>query len=191
MSSESDVYFFGCWREKGHYLYRPDGTAMQRDFPVAGVRSLDTVFCPGRREGYYGTPEGAQEQSLSRVVHVDGWTVLAFWDRSLDRRYGSNGAFLARGTFDFQQMRLIAKRFFPTVLERVETAAPLRCVEGSHLRHAAVTYETLAEWERLNTAAAVPVLAEALRQAWAADSRLREEIRWEAMKRRAKDGKEP
>ncbi len=61
-----------------------------------------------------------------RLVHVQGWTALAFWDRSSDRRGGSNSAILAAGTLDFEAMVAIAADNFPSVWARITTAFEVR-----------------------------------------------------------------
>jgi hypothetical protein len=50
-----------------------------------------------------------QEEGKATLTHIKGWTVLAFWDRSGDQRYGSNSAFLARGHLTFEEMIAKAK----------------------------------------------------------------------------------
>ena len=71
-------------------------------------------------------PSAVREpQNRGRLVHRDHWTVLAFWDRTADQRYGSNAAFLAKGTHDFVVMCEIARRHFPTVWARITASEPM------------------------------------------------------------------
>lgn len=110
---ETRVFYFGCCSESGHYLWRPgprpylcDGATLRHGQPW-GAR-IDASLCV----------RGVQVEGLALIHHKDGWTALAFWDRSVDTRPGSNSVFLADGTHTFDQMVAIAKEHFPTVWQR-------------------------------------------------------------------------
>lgn len=119
-------YFFGCWTRVGHYLHEPGGKSVSQAGPFWWTE-LDGQYCPGLARPRSGPrPE---PQSACRVTHANGWTVLAFWDRSVDGRLASNGAFLAEGTLDFAGMLALAREHFPAIVERVERAAPLHLAE--------------------------------------------------------------
>lgn len=61
-------------------------------------------------------PEAAQGQAA--LVRVNGWTVLAYWDRSGDSRPNSNSAFAAKGDHSFDDMIAAAEDQYPWVFER-------------------------------------------------------------------------
>jgi hypothetical protein len=70
---------------------------------------LDNKLCPS----HSASPEG-----VAQLHHKDGWTALAFWDRSVDSRPGSHSTFFTEGTHDFTAMVEICKRDFPEVWAR-------------------------------------------------------------------------
>src|SRR5690349_12595926 len=89
-----DAYYFGCVGECGHRLWdsllrrRPWFEA--RDGLPWGNR-IDGGLCSIRTR----TP------GIARLHHTDGWTALALWDHSIDKRPGSNSVFVFRGTLTF------------------------------------------------------------------------------------------
>ena len=58
------------------------------------------------------TPEGFPW----RREELDGWTALAFWDRSLDHRRNSNSAFFWKGDHNFYQMLTEFERVLKVVI---------------------------------------------------------------------------
>lgn len=104
------VIYFGCWGGPGHYPWGPG----QRSLPLSTLERLpwgygvDSGLCPKKDE----------TQGRALLHHKGGWTALAFWDRSVDTRPGSNSAFLADGDFNFDAMVEKAKASFPQVWER-------------------------------------------------------------------------
>lgn len=125
-----DVYYNGCWGETGHYLWdrtRRKAYSVPADFPVA-PHVLDSGFLP---------PGQPQVEGRATLCHVNGWTVLAFWDRSVDTRGKSNSAFVARGTLDFDAMVAAAKAAFPSVWGRFGFEVRLADVPAGRSRAAA------------------------------------------------------
>lgn len=49
---------------------------------------------------------------------MPGWTMLTFWDRTIDERSGSNSAFILRGRLTFEETVTIAKAIFPKIWSR-------------------------------------------------------------------------
>jgi hypothetical protein len=114
-------FYFGCWHGAGHYLHTPGGNTMSErripeDFPIEH-RALDACLLP---------PNQPQTEGLATLCHLNGWTILAFWDRSVDTRPGCNSAFLARGTYTFETMVGIAKDQFFEVWNRFKFDVRLR-----------------------------------------------------------------
>ena|ERR1019366_3343006 len=111
------VYYFGCNEQAGHYMHEPNMVH----------RSVDTE----RGRFLYDNPWGLyidgdlcmegkrQIEGEALIHHKDDWTAMAFWDRSVDTRPGSNSVFLAEGTFNFDEMMALAKEYFPQVLNRI------------------------------------------------------------------------
>ena len=129
-------YYFGCVDHPGHFLFVSDGSERgfrpcrwnetPEPFGVDG-RKLDGGYAPGPRKADWWYPDGAyQIQSLGQLHHVDGWTVLSMWDRSVDARMGCNSSFLIRGKHTFNEMVALAAKHFPEVWKRINDAAPVR-----------------------------------------------------------------
>jgi hypothetical protein len=93
--------YFGCFGSTGHRFveFDTDGLPVMVPFTRAVI---DLPWSPDqidgklakRTRGKYG-PDAAEEQMQGRGVlhHRNGWTALAFWDRSIDHRPGSNSVF--------------------------------------------------------------------------------------------------
>lgn len=114
------VFYFGCHREAGHYWWRP-GMRSLRSEETAGVPWgywVDSILCPGyvKNEPYRRSKPEIEGEAL--LHHKDGWTALAFWDRSVDKRGGCNSNFFAEGTHSFDEMVKIAQEHFPEVWKR-------------------------------------------------------------------------
>ncbi len=117
MSTLSGSFYFGCWHGAGHYLHSPGGrkcweAAVPADFPCR-ITALDTGFLP---------PGQGQKEGRASLWHGNGWTILAFWDRSVDTRSGCNSAFIFRGTHDFNAMLALAEMDYPEVCKRFKFA---------------------------------------------------------------------
>jgi hypothetical protein len=125
INPDRDLFYFGCWNEPGHHLWTrhrrfasgPD--ACPESF--SNGKHLDTGFCPkpgarsARNERYYSGP---QTEGSAALHHLDGWTILSFWDRSVDKRGGCNSAFVVRGEHTFEDVVGLAKTWFPSVWAR-------------------------------------------------------------------------
>lgn len=95
-----------------------------RDGGPWSAREIDGNFAPGawrRRDAT--VPEQYQPEHVACLYHRDGWTMISFWDRSMDHRFSSNGNFIVEGTHDFDTACTLAREVFPSVWDRV---APLQ-----------------------------------------------------------------
>lgn len=110
------MFYYGCYNHEGHYLYNDHGRTVKEVSTPFKYTALDGGFCPG----------GGQEEGKARLAHDQGWTVLSFWDRSLDNRRGSHSTFVMQGTWNFEQMVETAARRFPTVWHRITKKFPVR-----------------------------------------------------------------
>jgi hypothetical protein len=108
------IFYFGCWHVIGHRLVDGSGRTccgrLPTDFPV-NPEAIDSTFLP---------PLLPQVEGRGHLSHVNGWTLLAFWDRSIDRRGKSNSLFLARGIHTFEEMVNRCRAAFPTVWSRFD-----------------------------------------------------------------------
>lgn len=115
-----ECYYFGCWDRVGHFLFAADG---RRIHCFAGVGILPCGLpkdFPVRAETLDGGLLGYEEQVEGRTVvtHIRGWTILSFWDRSVDERPGCNSNFVMRGNLSFADALDAARTTFPKVIRR-------------------------------------------------------------------------
>lgn len=109
--SEGWVYF-GCGRGSGHYTFSETGRSVPWE--------LDRLLC--RFDGKL-PPQPELEKDLYRPVfsRLGGLrrSSIAWWDRSVDKRPGSNSVVFAPGlTIEAADMLAEAKRRFPWVFAR-------------------------------------------------------------------------
>ena len=117
-----DVLYFGCIGRAGHFLWSREGTGRpctdRRDRELAQrLGGLDGALCWNSKSGRY-SHERDETEGLAFVTHREGWTALAFWDRSVDGRGACNSAFLAEGTLTFAQIVRHARLRWPEVWAR-------------------------------------------------------------------------
>jgi hypothetical protein len=111
------VYYFGCIDTTGHYMHpsTPAQTLEERRavseliYTNPWRANIDSGLCP----------VGPEIEGLAVLRQKDGWTVLSFWDRSVDHRGKSNSNFLAQGIFTFDEMIGLAQEHFPQVMKRL------------------------------------------------------------------------
>lgn len=125
-----DVWYFGCcpraWSEAGHFLWnRPDGDRTPyraRPMPF----ELDGPWCPHT--------DGRQSEGPARITRWrravpamlpaslpeerPTWTIVSWWDRSVDTRPGSHSTLVAAGDWPFDMMMAVARQKFPAVFAR-------------------------------------------------------------------------
>jgi hypothetical protein len=117
MDSYPVIYYFGALsRRGGHFLFAPGQKPASSEKKTLPWPDVDAVLCPGYVAG--GTPEAVQIEGRALLHHRDGWTALAFWDRSVDARFGANSVFIAKGDHDLASMTELARRYFPDVWGR-------------------------------------------------------------------------
>ena len=105
------MYYFGAWGSPGHSLFDKTGASAWQEkskFPVSLYRKLDGGYAPADTD----------KEGIANLTFVGGYTILAFWDRSFDKRGGSNSAFLQEGMHTFDEMVTQAKKDFSVVWAR-------------------------------------------------------------------------
>jgi hypothetical protein len=116
------VLYFGCHRESGHYFWKP-GMRDRDCYPPQPLpwQHVDMALCPGVTdpEHPHRNRTRPEVQGEAALHHKDGWTALAFWNRSVDTRPASNSAFIAEGEHDFETMMQLARDHFPEVVRRL------------------------------------------------------------------------
>lgn len=123
---EDVMYYVGCQRESGHYLFKGGGHSGSLDFnSTPWGYSADGGLAPAVRTK--SRSGGGREyigreapQGVCAVHHKEGWTAIAFWDRSIDGRPHSNSGFFAMGQYSFDEMIQLAKKHYPSVMERFD-----------------------------------------------------------------------
>ena len=122
MNKIEECYYFGCDGKPGHYLFHEgrhevwNESKLPKDFPVRTM-SLDGGLLP---------PNLPQDQGKATLVRLGGWTILTFWDRSVDTRGGCNSSFVIPAELDFEQAKEVAQERFPWVWERFKFEVILR-----------------------------------------------------------------
>ncbi len=113
------LLYFGCIGDAGHHLWVSESrqvaniTALRRYHPLPGVsedflRHIDQTFCPS-----VSVPDG-----VYRVSYVPPFRIIAWRDRSVDSRSGSNSALLGVGYETAEELIGEARQQFPSVISR-------------------------------------------------------------------------
>lgn len=114
------LLYFGCIREKGHYLFSGDSpgcnianrSSLERLVGIAGVtdsflHTIDGTYVP------FDTRQGAY-----KVSTVPPFLIVAWNDYTIDTRPGSNSVFLGIGYASDVEMINDAINHFPSVMKR-------------------------------------------------------------------------
>lgn len=127
------VYYFGCitGSSAGHYMqaskHQPDVSQIDRRRTHAFVydnpwgAKVDSGLCIGYNVSKtFGSDQTEGRALVHHIVSKAGvpFTALAFWDRSVDDRKGSNSVFIAGDNCTFDEMIALAKFHFPHVMAR-------------------------------------------------------------------------
>lgn len=122
--TEPIALYFGCargvWdRDVGHFWYGQNGRRLGLSSP-AGVpwQKVDGALAP--REPNY--PRGEKPEGVAALHHKDGWTALAFWDRTGDSRGNSSSTFFFEGEMSFDVALVVAREKFPALFARFDRA---------------------------------------------------------------------
>lgn len=123
----NELFYLGCYGRSGHYLHTPD---MDH---VYGLRAH------GWLEGLDGAlaPEGDETQFKAKFWRLTGYTptpysALSWWDRSVDKRPGSNSILFAPGhTVTAEAILDLARRLYPKVMGRLP---PIEVLPGEHAK---------------------------------------------------------
>jgi hypothetical protein len=107
------VHYFGCGREIGHYWHV---AGVGKRLKLDGLDSIDAKYAPRIKTSSGDLTEAPQGHAS--LTFVNGWTILAYWDRSMDKRPMSNSAFAAKGEFTFEELLSAAREQWPWVFSR-------------------------------------------------------------------------
>lgn len=108
-----ECWYFGCWGGEGHFLR----TVKKRY--ISNQHIPDLPFHYAKLDGgFLDQSSREQREGFARFLHVGRFTVISFWDRTVDHRPGSNSAFVIRGEYSFDDAIEISKRAFPDIWRR-------------------------------------------------------------------------
>lgn len=111
-------FYFGCYRETGHYLFASRGHGIQKVHSSSSLLPVDFPCLSGMLDGGFLPPNLQQAQGRASFCHLNGWTIIAFWDRSVDSRGKSHSTFLMRGIFEFEMAKSLSVEAFPEIWKR-------------------------------------------------------------------------
>lgn len=102
-------------------LFGPDGCTGRRQIEqTPWGNKIDGTLCPQKIN---------QAEGVVAHDQKDGWTAIAFWDRSVDSRFGSNSAFLIHAEVSAEEAWRLAKERFPQVCARFKFPIKLLSAE--------------------------------------------------------------
>jgi len=114
-------YYFGCNKQAGHFWFtsvnKGEYLIPHCSFSIpkelGSIRtSIDSSFCPADTE-----VEGISNLWLL-ISGKKRWTILSFWDHSVDSRPGSNSNFVIEGEHNFNKMINLITKYFPFIITR-------------------------------------------------------------------------
>lgn len=135
------AFYFGCWNEPGHYLFKPGGRPVpygegQAVEMVDGVH-LDANYAPRthNRGGHLcWAGQAAAVQDRNRLAYLSeeypqgrflrhergGFTLIQWWDRAQgDTRGACNSTILLEGSHDTATMLAVLREHFPHIVENL------------------------------------------------------------------------
>lgn len=115
------TYYFGCGLEHGHYLFESVAENPSICYRVPGydqkwMLQSDGIFPP--------QPERDTILYKATMCYLHGYTILSWWDRSVDHRPGSNSTLFLPKVFTFDGTGFfaasnLAQQLFPWVFARL------------------------------------------------------------------------
>jgi len=111
----SKMYYYGCNDNSGHYLWDENGDRINWKLSLTlhpFGNHIDGGFTPIAINGFY-TKEG-----VVRFTQQSGWSIVNFWDNSIDDRPGSHSLFLTNKICSAAEILSEAKTKFPWIFSR-------------------------------------------------------------------------
>lgn len=112
--SERNLYF-GCVGRVGHYVYVPGDHGPVTPHFMRGRKLTWTTICDG---GLMDCNREEQIEGVATWSHIKGYSIVSFWDRTVDSRFGSSSSFLVRGMHSFSEVIEAAREVFPSIFKR-------------------------------------------------------------------------
>lgn len=120
-TSTKALYYFGCIKEPGHYLWESERMGC---YP-------STIKIPGANTTILGyldgtfTPGGNQTEGIYNDCTIPPLRIVSWWDRSIDKRIGSSSTLIGFGYSNAEEMLDDATKQFPSVMARQPRPKPL------------------------------------------------------------------
>lgn len=111
--------YFGCHREAGHYVFSEGMRNLAQRYGSRDLSRFDGMLPPQTDTTPY----------VATVSRLEGWgfTALAFWDYSVDKRGGCNSVIFAPSlTITADELLAEAQRRFPQVFGRLPQPVVLK-----------------------------------------------------------------
>lgn len=104
-------FYYGTWPGSGggHYFFKQNGRSSYHE----GKKAQPFGFPDGNYQ-----PDNGQVQGPAALRYRDGWTILAWWDRTEDSRPGCCSALMFEGVLGFRSMVELLEEWFPGVFAR-------------------------------------------------------------------------
>lgn len=112
--------YFGCWTQPGHGFHYASGAGVgpyDKVQEALGFGPIDASPARAYSRGRGGLYP-SERQGEAAHHHANGWTALAWADRSVDSRGGSHSAVFMPGTLTFDEAVEQATRSFPHIMAR-------------------------------------------------------------------------
>lgn len=103
-----EVFYFGCADHRSGHFWFQSGMIPWKEPLSLAAEKIDGRFAP----------RNTSKAGVCTLTYLEGWSILAWWDYSVDKRPGSNSALVAKGTHSFDQMMLLLNSEFPNVANR-------------------------------------------------------------------------
>ena len=107
MNGVPELLYFGCLHKAGHHLHSKVRYIQYHETPWG--YNLDSALLP---------QSGPQPEGLIHFHKRDGWTAVAFWDRSVDVRPGSWSGFIVDRDWTEMELLTAARQAWPEVFAR-------------------------------------------------------------------------
>lgn len=112
----SEIYYFGCVRNIGHYLFKPSERGPVQPHGPESRKMAWARICDGGLG--LGDDEEPQDEGRGTWAYIRGYSIVSFWDRTVDSRGGSTSSFLLKGMHSFATVIHTAENFFPNIFKR-------------------------------------------------------------------------
>lgn len=117
---DKKLFYFGCGSGPGHYFFGTQGSyshSAAKELPGCNpkvMELIDGTFCPG----------GPQIDGLYQESIVPPVRIVAWWDRSVDKRPGSNSNLIGYGYASAEEMLDDAVKKYPWLMSRQPRPTP-------------------------------------------------------------------